>query len=44
MGGAVRPLRALGRALDVLLTHGPLEALRRALDALLAWAFRGWWP
>jgi len=40
----MRPLRALGRALDVLLTHGPLEALRRALDALLAWAFRGWWP
>lgn len=40
----MRPLRALGRALDVLLTHGPLEALRRALDALLVWAFRGWWP
>ena len=40
----MRPLRALGRALDVLLTHGPVEALRRALDALLAWAFRGWWP
>ncbi len=39
----MRPLRALGRALDVLLTHGPVEALRRALDAP-AWAFRGWWP
>jgi len=44
MGGAVRPLRALGRALDVLLTHGPVELLRRIGDALFEWATRGWWP
>ena len=40
----MRPLRALGRALDALLTHGPVELLRRIGDALLGWAFRGWWP
>jgi len=40
----MRPLRALGRALDVLLTHGPVELLRRIGDALFAWAFRSWWP
>ena len=40
--GRVR--RALARALDVLLSHGPVELLRRIGDALLGWAFRGWWP
>ena len=40
----MRPLRALGRALDVLLTHGPVELVRRIGDALFEWATRGWWP